>query len=88
MLNTATVDLQFSRSLQVKQKNHTENWKFEVIISDFGTGDFNSSKNCHIDSSSKLDLRCMGNVRYCGNLCLALPSKVLQEHHFGFVSSL
>ena len=36
----------------------------------------------------KLDLRCMANVRCCGNLCSASPSKVLREQHLGFVSSL
>ena len=28
----------------------------------------------------KPDLHCMGNVRCCGNLSSALPSKVLREH--------
>ena len=41
-----------------------------------------------IPSQEKLDLRCPGNVKCCGNLCSALPTIVLLEQHFGFISSL
>ena len=43
-------------------------------------------KKCQL--GNKLDLRCPDNVKCCGNLCPASPTKVLREQYFGFVSSL
>ena len=40
------------------------------------------------ENYGKLDLRCMGNVRCCDNVCSTSPSKLLLEQHSGFVSSL